>query len=214
MKRNLLAATLALGSAAWIKADVIFSTLDGPQVGGYQVVGATASQYFPAESVAASFSSSSAFLFTGAAVQVAAISGATFNMTLFASDANGLPGTQLTTVGTGLAAPSASEEVGAVSAVTLTLAAETQYWLVLTPAADNTQVSWGVLNGAPNSPLSTTVQTNGSGGWSIVGNEPVEFAIDGAAATPEGDTIWLWVVGLGLVAGGAVRGSRGSTFHR
>jgi len=214
MKRILLAAALVWGSAARMQADVIFSTLDGPQVGGYQVVGATASQYFPTESVAASFTLSSAFLLTGAGVQVEAISGATFNMTLFATDVNGLPGTELTTLGTGLIAPATSEEVSAVSAVTLTLAAETQYWLVLTPAADDTQVSWGVLNGAPNSPLSTTVQTDGSGGWSIVGYEPVEFEIDGTRQTPEGGTVWLWVVGLGLVVGGAVRGGRRSTFHR
>jgi len=75
MKTSLIWAMVALAGVTCLRADAIFSTLDGPQTGGYQVVGATAQNY-PPESVAASFESDWPFLFTGAQVQVFAIQGA------------------------------------------------------------------------------------------------------------------------------------------
>jgi hypothetical protein len=198
MKRNLRLAAAVLANATWLCGGVVFSTLAGPQTGGYQVVGASNAIYTP-ESVAASFESDWPFLFTGAQVQVFAIQGATFNMTLFSSDANGLPGVPLASAGTGLTAPAASGVVAAVSPVTLTLAAQTQYWLVLTPASSDTQVSWGVVNGVATSAVSTTMQTNGAGGWAIVGYEPVEFQIDGVVETPEPGTIALAAMALGAL---------------
>jgi len=198
MKRNLLLLAAVLANATWLSGGVVFSTLDGPQTGGYQVVGASNAIYTP-ESVAASFESDWPFLFTGAEVQVFAIQGATFNITLFASNTNGLPGMALASIGNGLTAPGASGVVAAVSPVTLTLAAQTQYWLVLTPAAGDTQVSWGVVNGVAASAVSTTIQTDGSGGWAIVGYEPVEFQIDGVVETPEPGTMVLAAMSLGAL---------------
>jgi len=198
MRTKLQLAAVVLACAASLRAGIVFSTLDGPQTGGYQVVGSSNATYTP-ESVAASFESDWPFLFTGAEVQIFAIQDATFNMTLFASDANGLPGIPLASVGTALTAPAASGVVAAVSPVTLTLAAQTQYWLVLTPAVSDTQVSWGVVNGVATSAVSTTVQTDGSGGWVILGNEPVEFQIDGVVETPEPGTMALAAIALGAL---------------
>jgi len=199
MKRNLKLAAVLAGSAASLCGGVVFSTLAGPQTGGYQVVGASNAIYTP-ESVAASFESDWPFLFTGAEVQVFAIQGATFNMTLFASDAAGRPGLPLVSIGNGLTAPAASGVVAAVSPVALTLASQTQYWLVLTPAAGDTQVSWGVVNGVAASAVSTTMQTDGAGDWAIVGYEPVEFQIDGVVETPEPGTMALAAISLGALS--------------
>jgi hypothetical protein len=186
-----------LPTCAYLRADVIFDTLNGPQVAGYQVSGQSAG--FGPESLAASFASSSAFSLTSAAVQVLAIQGSTFDMALFSSDANGLPGAQLATIGTNLTAPGTSGVVGASAPVALTLAAQTQYWLVLTPATDETQVSWGVVSGVTASPVSTTIETNGAGGWNLVGHEPLEFEIAGSPETPEPGTLALLTVSAGVM---------------
>jgi len=118
------------------------------------------------------------------------------------SNAGGVPGVSLATLG---AATSSNSDEGEYSANNLSnpveLLAGIQYWLVLKPGTDETSVTW---EGAASSdrPIATTYDPSGMSGGQAQTPGPWEgqFEIDGtsaAASAPEPATLWLLIGGVG-----------------
>jgi hypothetical protein len=192
MKNNWAAVVVAVSCATFLRADVIFSTLDGTPTGEYQIIADTDSG---AESAALSFQSSTAFSLTGVTLEFTALNGATFNLTLLSSDPQGMPGALMETLGTSLSAPSAGALISVSPLSPLTLAADAAYWLLVTPTSADTLLSQG-----------TTAQSVGISPTSPLAIQPVQFQIDGlprippiTTYLPEPSSLGLMGIGLGLL---------------
>jgi hypothetical protein len=189
-------AILALSAPA--RADIVFTNIVGPCCGGYAVNGSN----FGPESIAAAFTPVTSDRLADAQVVVFQILGfggdPNFNMSLF-SDSGGLPGSPIESLGTDLTAPLAPGGiVSAMSALNPALLAGTQYWLVLTPFDNSTQIAWEQGGSAPVMAGFTT-STSGIGGWApIMPTATAQFEVDGTV--PEPASVLLLATALGLIA--------------
>jgi len=126
-----------------MKADVVFTNIVGNCCGRYTVAGST----FGSVSLAASFIPTATHLMIDAQVMVFQVLGSGgdpyFNVSLF-SDANGLPGSLIATIGADLTAAAGGGIVTA-SGPMPGLTFGTPYWLVPTPYDNATEVHgrWG-----------------------------------------------------------------------
>jgi hypothetical protein len=206
MKRTLSSVIALAGIATLfsfatpVNAAVVFSNIVGNCCGGFGVEGAN----YGTASLGASFTPTGNYLMTDAQVMVFQVFGnggdPFFNISLF-TDASGLPGISIATLGVGLVAPNGGGIVTA-SGATSALAAGTTYWLVLTPFDASTQVGWE-MGGSPLAPLAFSTSSTGAGGWSALGLNDAQFQIDGTAV-PEPSSLWLLASGV-LGAIGAAR---------
>jgi hypothetical protein len=122
------------------------------------------------------------------------------------SDANALPGAVIESW-TGLSAPGESpgpssllESVSPVTAVILS--GGSQYWIVASPAASNTDISWSLISGGQ----ALIASNNGFGGWfpDTISGGALALDIQGAAIeetedAPESNPAALLVSGLLLM---------------
>jgi len=183
-----------------LRADVIFSSITGPCCGGLAVTGST----FSSESVATAFVPSVSEFLADAEAVVFAVGGfggdPHFNMALFSS-VSGAPGSLIEQLGTDLTAPAAALGgiIKAASSLHPTLFADTQYWVVLTPFDNLTDVGWEQGGSVP-SPVDSTISPLGIGGWAPVGgpNPDLQFQIDGVTE-PCSLLLFVTVVGTALV---------------
>jgi hypothetical protein len=142
-------------------------------------------------------------LTSAAAVLDGKSTGGTVNFDIFSNN-SGTPGTLLATLGTATVSPTAS---GTFTESTLSqpveLLANTQYWLVLTPATSATYVVWDswFTPSYPLAPFASTEDTTGQSGWATYGSgsNSLQFQIDGTlvTSTPEPPSGWLALVTLG-----------------
>jgi hypothetical protein len=195
---SLLPIALLFGLAPPTNADTVFTNIVGNCCGGGAVFGSD----YSTESLAEQFIPTANFLMTDAQVVVfndVGYGDPDFNIYLF-TDANGLPGTAIATIGTALAAPAGGGIVTA-SGSPLELLSGTPYWLVLTPYDDATWVGWEET-GSESVPFAFTVSPDGQGGWKSAPAEALQFQIDGTIPepnpiVPEPATIVL--LGTGIV---------------
>jgi hypothetical protein len=116
------------------------------------------------------------------------------------SDAGGVPGVSLATLGS---ASFSNSDEGVYSVNDLSnpveLLAGTQYWLVLTPGTAATTVIWEE-SGWSLHPQAATSDSTGMSGWLPPSMSTAAFEIDGTpvtASAPEPATVWLLIGGVG-----------------
>jgi hypothetical protein len=170
-----------------MKADVVFSNIVGNCCGGFAVDGAN----YGSVSLGASFIPAANYLMIDAQVMVFQMLGfggdPFFNASLF-SDASGLPGSLIATIGTGLMAPVGGGIVTA-SGPMPSLTSGTPYWLVLTPFDNVTELGWE-MGGSPLVFFAFTTSSTGVGGWVSAGTADAQFQIDGTPV-PEPSSLLL-----------------------
>jgi PEP-CTERM motif len=200
----LAVSTTLLSSATPVIAAVVFSNVVGNCCGGFGVEGAN----YGTVSLGASFTPAGNYLMTDAQVMVFQTIGTGgdpyFNVSLF-SDAGGVPGASIATLGVGLTA-SVGGGIVIASGAMPNLSAGTTYWLVLTPYDNATQVGWE-MGGSPLVPLADTTSSTGAGGWLGLGPNDAQFQIDGTAV-PEPSSLLLLASGALAAIGAARRGLR------
>jgi len=116
------------------------------------------------------------------------------------SDAGGVPGVSLATLGS---ASFSNSDEGVYSVNDLSnpveLLAGTQYWLVLTPGTAATTVIWEE-SGSSLHLQAATSDPSGMSGWLPQNMSTAAFEIDGTpvtASAPEPATVWLLIGGVG-----------------
>jgi hypothetical protein len=166
------------GLATPAKADTIFTSIIGSGIGGPGVQGP--SEPGGSESLAEAFTPAAEYELTDVQVEVFQVLGfgsdPYFNVSLF-SNASGVPGSLIDTLGTDLTAPVG---VGIVTVSgTALLNAGTEYWVVLTPFDSTTQIAWE--DGASQSaPVAVTASTTALSGWSSSsGTVDPQLQVDG-----------------------------------
>lgn len=201
---------LVLASASFAHADTIIDNL--PVANNYGPVGVAGSNFLGyAETIGVGFTTTTDVTLTETQVLVnhPAISNSdgSFDELLFTNN-GGVPGTLVATLATGLIAPNTGNTAGLVDVTGLSVAltADTEYWFVLAPFDDSTDVGWAD-NGASVLPQAYTFASTPSSGWSSLNDVgPEQFALfsESTAVTPEPSTFMLLGTGvLGLA--GAVR---------
>jgi hypothetical protein len=166
-----------------MRADtIILSNLVGNCCGGYQISG---SSIGASESLAEAFTPASSEQLSNVEVEVFPVVGfggdPFFDVSLF-SNASGLPGSLIATLGTDLTAPSGGGLVTVSDLVPLTGGQE--YWVVLSPYDGTTDVGWE-QGGSASLPYAFTPSATGTGGWSSAGTpQPLQLQVD-ASTVPE-----------------------------
>jgi hypothetical protein len=177
------------------RAATIFSNVVGNCCGGYQVAGASEGS----EAEAEAFVPGSAAVLGSVSVEVdpeVGFGGDPYFDVLLYSNASGLPGSLIATLGTDLTAPSGGALVPA-SGASVALSAGTEYWVVLTPYDSLSQLIWEA--GGTVAPVNAfTTSTSGTSGWVTDGTAALQFAVN--SPVPEPESLVLVVSGvLGVV---------------
>jgi N-acetylneuraminic acid mutarotase len=129
------------------------------------------------------------------------------NVALF-SDANGLPGTQISQTVTSVLAPYCcnSAVVTAWFSQSVSLEAGVPYWLVVMPGASDTYVAWSVGGFSPV-PAAQTLTSGETpqecDTWCAYGPSPVQFAIDSGTVPPPGFMLSASPTTLNVTQGGS-----------
>ncbi len=182
---------------------VIFSNIVTTNLGQANVLGSGVPVNGP-QSIAAEFTATVNSTMNEAQVKAQGAGGSPFfNLFLYSSIA-GAPGSSLETLGTDLAPivfPTPPAVLPVIGFAPIALTAGTQYWLVMTPFASNSQIGW-TSGGSPVAQTDTSPTSDGTAPWSPNADFSVQFEVDGtpAAATPEPQMAGLMAVGLGLGA--------------
>lgn len=206
-----------LGLAAPAHADVVSGNITGSCCsGGVKVAGSSNS--FGYQAVGVAFTPGASYTMTDAIVYVYGDhdgNDPSFDVSLF-SNAGGVPGTEIASLGTDLTAPPTNPPTyltggGAVTIATpsITLTDGTEYWLVLTPYDGTSDIGWAV-GGTTNVPAAYDNSGSTGSGWTVYGSDTLQFEIDGTplatAPTPEPASLALFLTGiLGLPAIQSVR---------
>ena len=184
--------------ASPLEAGVVFTNIAGNCCGGEGITGANYGRGLAAEA----FDPAESFVMSDAMVEVFQVEGfggdPYFNLSLY-SNAGGVPGTLITTMGTGLTAPVGGGLVKAGGPLTQ-LTAGAEYWLVLSPFDNATEVGW---EGGGVQPALVAVL--GADSWANFGGSTsnLQFQID---AVPEpassglvaASLIWIALRGAAL----------------
>jgi probable HAF family extracellular repeat protein len=187
----------------------------GPSCGYYPVFGPTGDFAVPSSDYAAAqFTPSARGMATDARITVVntePIPGlgapGLLNLAIF-SDANGLPGTQISQTATGVLAPYCynSAIVTAWFSQSVSLNAGVPYWLVVMPGASDTYVAWSVggLSPVPAAQTLTSGETpQACDTWCSYGPSNIQFAIDSGTVPPPGFTLSASPTTLNIPQGGS-----------
>jgi hypothetical protein len=196
--RRAVSLTFIIIGALWslttpLEAGVIFTNIVGNCCGGQGIDGANYDGGVPGLAAGA-FIPAGPSVLSDAQVEVSQVIGfggdPYFNVSLY-SNAAGVPGSLIATIGTDLTAPAGGGLVTA-SGPTPLLIAGTEYWLVLSPFDSGTEVGWET-GGAPAAEDAVL----GAGNWVSVGQSTLQFQID---AVPEPASWALVIAAFALIA--------------
>lgn len=188
-----------------LSASVIFTNLTGTNGGSEVALGSGVPITGP-QSVAAAFTPTANSIMTQVQLMAQGAADPHFDLYLYSST-GGAPGSSLETLGTDLSAPSIFPTPASVGAFTgfapLALTAGTQYWLVMTPFTNNSQVAW-TTGGSPTVQTDLSPTANGTAPWTpltLGSATSVQFEIDGtlSPSTPEPAMAGLVGAGLGVL---------------
>jgi hypothetical protein len=195
LRYGLFIAVLSFAPAR-ANASVVFSSITSiPSTpDGYEVCGVNECEP-QTRWVGASFTPSANYSMTDAEVLINGHG--TYNVLLY-TDPSGLPGTEITQIGSGLTVPSSASYITAtVSGAPIALVSGTTYWLVLGSGTNGSDGTW-VVGGSPST--NTAVSTSGGASWTSEGSDTLQFQIDGDMAAPEPSSGWLLAGGVLLLA--------------
>ena len=154
------------------------------------------------QSEAVAFTPSANYTVTGAAAElINTFQNTTVNFFIYSNSA-GLPGVSLGELGTATLAAGQQGEFSVGATDSISLVANTEYWLVLTPGDNLTAVLWD-QGGLISVPYETSDSADISG-WTSTGFPAnSQFEVDGTrtvttTATPEPASAWLLLTGFGL----------------
>jgi len=172
-----------------ILSNVVGNCCGGDQVSGPGVLGGS-------ESLAEAFVPPSNVQLSNVEVEVFPTLGfggdPYFDLSLF-SNASGIPGSLLDTLGSDLKAPSGGGLVTVLGSVPLNAGQE--YWIVLTPFDSTSDVGWE-QGGSENLPFAATTSVTGTSGWISAGSpQPLQLQVD-ASSVPEPGSFTLAFSGM------------------
>jgi hypothetical protein len=185
-----------------------------PSCGYYPVFGPTGDFAVPSSDYAAAqFTPSAGGMATDARITVVQTAtgpglGASglLNVAIF-SDANGVPGTQISQTATGVLAPYCcnSAIVTAWFNHSVSFNAGVPYWLVVMPGASDTYVAWGVggLLPLPAAQTLSSVNPQPCNTWCAFGPSSLQFAIDSGTVPPPGFMLSASPTTLNVPQGGS-----------
>jgi hypothetical protein len=186
-----------------------------PSCGYYPVFGPTGDFAVPfSDYAAAQFTASESAMATDARITVVQTqpgpglgTSGLLNIAIF-SDANGLPGTQISQTVTSVVTPYCcnSAIVTAWFSQSVSLEAGVPYWLVVMPGASDTYVAWSVggLTSVPAAQTLTASETpQECNTWCAFGPSPVQFAIDSGTVPPPGFMLSASPATLNVSQGGS-----------